>query len=460
AAAELPVREAILDGEAVVLDRHGRSDFQALQQALGASGEAETFFYAFDLPHLDGHDLTGVPLHERKAALEALLEQAPAPIRYSEHVAGPGPRFRAEACRLGLEGVVSKRSDAAYTQGRTRTWLKSKCVKRQEFVVVGWTEPQGRRSGIGSLVLGVHDDGRLVYAGRVGTGFDAATVEELRTRLEPLGRKSPPVEGAPPSARGRRIHWVRPELVAEVAFTEWTADGAVRHPSFQGLREDRDPADVVREREEPLGTEKAEAAQEGGARAPRRAHQAASPRRADRAASPRRRGGSTEVAGVRLTNPDRVLYPDEEITKEELARYWLAVAPHALPYLARRPLTLVRCPEGIARPCFYQKHAMEGVPDAVRRVVGPEKSGEDKPEPYLMVEDAAGLVGLAQVGILEVHVWNARADRLDRPDQIVMDVDPGPDVPWKDVVLAATAIRDLLSEKSGRASCRERARSP
>lgn len=250
AAAELPVEAALLDGEAVVLDEGGRSDFQALQNALGQEERRDLIFYAFDLLHLDGVDLLRTPLEERKTLLATLLEDAPSAIRYSGHLKGGGRRFHREACRLGLEGIVSKRADRPYTQGRGRDWLKTKCLRRQEMVVVGWTEPRGSRTGLGSLVLGVNDDeGRLVYSGRVGTGFTRDVLRDLRARLEPLGRKTPPVEGAPRSARGRTIHWVSPKLVAEIAFTEWTEDGAVRHPVFQGLREDKAPDDVVREKE-------------------------------------------------------------------------------------------------------------------------------------------------------------------------------------------------------------------
>src|SRR5690606_34132350 len=246
----LPVSAAVLDGEAVVMDRKGRSDFQALQQAMGSPGSSDLLFFAFDLLHLDGWDLRQAPLTERKGVLERLLEDAPSVIRYSDHIAGSGPAFHEQACALGLEGIISKRASAPYGGGRTRSWLKVKCLKRQEMVVVGWTEPEGSRTGLGALVLGVHDDtGDLTYAGRVGTGFTERTLRDLRERLDPLARKSPAVTGAPRTARGRRIHWVEPVLVAEVAFTEWTADGAARHPSFQGLREDKAPEEVVRERE-------------------------------------------------------------------------------------------------------------------------------------------------------------------------------------------------------------------
>jgi bifunctional non-homologous end joining protein LigD len=443
----LPVSAAVLDGEAVVMDAEGRSDFQALQQALGDPGGTELHFYAFDLLHLDGWDVTRAPLTERKRLLRETLEHAPSVVRYSDHVVGRGPAFHTEACQHGLEGIVSKRATAPYAAGRGRSWLKVKCLERQEMVVVGWTEPEGSRAGFGALVLGVHDaGGDLVYAGRVGTGFTAGTLRDIRKRLEPLARRTAPVKGAPKTARGRAIHWVRPELVAEVAFTEWTADGIARHPSFQGLREDKRWKEVVREREVATGGAPEEAPEETGAEGGGGAE--ADEATTTSASTPRTssRKNVVKVAGVTISNPDRVLYPEAGVTKADVARYWAAVSDAALPLLVDRPLTLYRCPKGIGGTCFFQKHAPESLPEAVRRVHVPEKTGDPKPEPYMLLDGLAGLITLVQHGVVEFHVWGARSDRLDRPDTVVMDVDPGPGVPWSDIVLAAVALRDLLAE--------------
>jgi len=419
----LPAEGALIDGEAVILDEAGRSDFQALQNAQGESGRTDMFFFAFDLLWLNGVDLRRAPQLERKEMLRQVVEAAPAVVRYSDHVVGNGPAFHAQACETGLEGIISKRADAPYTGGRGKSWLKVKCLQRQEFVVIGWTEPEGSRTGLGSLVLAVHDGdggnrgnrgnggGRppLRYAGRVGTGFTQETLRDLAERLEPLARKTPPVEGAPKSARGRRVHWVEPELVAEVEFTEWTGDGVVRHPSFKGLREDKREEEVVRE--EPRGTPDLESLE--------------------------------EVRGVRVTSPTKVLWPEMGVTKGELLVYWDAVADHALPWLRDRPLTLLRCPAGIEKQCFFQKHGGEGMPDVVPRVEIEEKDGE---EPYMYIDSPAALIALVQMGVLEIHVWNSRVDRLERPDTMVIDVDPGPKVPWSDVVDAARLIRGMLQE--------------
>jgi bifunctional non-homologous end joining protein LigD len=417
AAAKLPVKEALLDGEIVALDRSGVSSFQALQQGAEETGGWSLAYVAFDLLFLDGRDLRGEPLVERKKALARLLRGRRGRLRYSEHVDAPGAEVHQRACRMHLEGIVSKRKQAPYVAGRGQAWLKVKCVARQEFVIGGYTDPEGARAELGSLLLGVHDrDGRLVYAGRVGTGFTDATLAVLGKRLRKLGQGASPFspEGPRPPARG--AHWVKPVLVGEVAFTEWTRDGLLRHPAFEGLREDKPAAQVVRE--------------------------------APRAAPARRIAGGSDadvaVAGVHLSHPDRVLYEEQAITKLGLARYYEAVADFIVPHVADRPLSLVRCPEGAGGQCFYQKHAGPGIPSEVKRVRIRERGGATAAYPY--VDDLPGLVALAQIGVLEIHPWGARVGRIDRPDRLVLDLDPAPAVPWARVVEGAQAIRGLLGD--------------
>ncbi|RIL00893.1 MAG: DNA ligase D [Proteobacteria bacterium] len=409
AVAALPVESALFDGEAVVLDAHGRSDFQQMQGALGQD-RPDLVLYAFDLLWLDGWDLREAPLVERKRLLRWLLARAPdrSPLRYSDHVRGRGPDFHAEACRNHLEGIVAKRADAPYRSLRTRAWLKVKCSRRQEFAVVGFTDPAGSRVGFGALLLGAKDaEGRLRYCGRVGTGFDDKTLASLHAALAGDEIAKPPVVGAP---RARGLHWVTPRLVAEVSFTEWTRDGVIRHPSFLGLRADKRPDEVTIEVADPPPP----------------------------AAAPVIRA---EVAGVRLSNPDRVYWPELGITKSELAQYYERVADRMLPGIAERPLTLRRCPEGWEGECFYQKHATESVPASVPRVdIEPGK------EPYTMVRDLASLVALVQIATLEFHVWGARADRLDRPDILVFDLDPDAAVPWRRLADTALVLRAFLGE--------------
>jgi bifunctional non-homologous end joining protein LigD len=408
----LPVESALLDGEAVVFDAQGRTSFQDLQGAVGREPGARAVSLAlFDCLHLDGQDLRDRPLVERKQALRGLLVQQPATatLRLSDHVIGQGAEFFAAACRNDLEGIVSKRIDSPYRAGRSRSWLKIKCSRRQEFAIVGFTEPRGSRIGLGALLLGARDAaGALRYCGKVGTGFDAAGLDRLRTTLARLEQARPAVAEAP---RMKGVHWVKPELVAEVSFSEWTRDGRVRQPVFQGLREDKRAADVRIEK----------------------------PQGAVRPALPR--SGRSEVAGVRLSHPERVYFPDLGITKLELAEYYEALAERVLPGLVHRPLSLYRCPQGIEGACFYQKHANDSVPDQVARV-----RVEKGKEPYAMVTDLASLISLVQIGALELHIWGARADRLDRPDLVTFDLDPDPSVPWRNVIETARALRTLLGD--------------
>lgn len=408
----LPATSALLDGEAVVLADDGRSDFGLLQEALASKQPGRVVFEAFDLLYLDGFDLRGETLLRRKDLLRALLETAPpgAPLRYVEHFAGDGPALLSSSCELLLEGSVSKRGDRPWVPGRSQDWLKAKCLERQEFVVAGWTDPAGSRTALGALLLGVHDEaGALRYAGRVGTGLSETTLSALRARLATLETKDPPFP-RPPRVKG--AHWVRPELVAQVAFREWTRDGVVRQPSFQGLREDADPASVVRER-------------------------------ASAHAGPAVSAVPLVVAGVRVSNPDKVLLP-AGVTKRELARYYEAVADAMLPHLAGRFITAVRCPQGLAGAgdCFYQRHPeARGWPVALHVSRVQEKAGVAF---YFFVDDPAGLLASVQLGVLEIHAWNSLADDPERPDRIVFDLDPGPGVGWAAIVRAAATVRDAL----------------
>ena len=428
----IAAESALLDGEVAVLDSRGITSFHALQSA-GSTPGSELRYFVFDLLHLDGQDLTGVALVERKEALRALLA-ASAPlqgIQFSDHVVGHGDEFFRTACGSGVEGIVSKRASSRYTPSRTKDWLKVKCTLRQEFVVVGFTEPQGARPGFGALVIAVHEDGELRHAGKVGTGFTDDDLRELRNRMRKLERKSAPVVDPPRGAEGRGIHWLEPRLVAEVEFTEWTPDGKIRHPSFQGLRADKKPAEVVRE--VPSAVPKTAGAAAGSL----------APKTSGGKTGRGKAGGNPVVAGVRLTHPERVLWPEEDLTKAELAEHWMAVAERALPEIADRPLTLLRCPDGREGQCFFQKQSHVSIPDIVPRfdlVV----DGEDVT--YMRIDGEAALVGLAQASVLEVHVWGSRVDRLEKPDRIIFDIDPGPDVVWPRVALAAVALRDLLAD--------------
>jgi bifunctional non-homologous end joining protein LigD len=417
----LPAKEALLDGEVAVLLPDGTTSFQALQNLLSGGASGHLVYMVFDLLHLDGRDLTGARLEDRKSALRALIAAArPAaePARYSDHVIGAGPEFFERACRLGLEGVVAKRRDAPYKSARTPDWRKVKCVKRQEVVIGGYTDPEGSRVGIGALLVGVHEGGQLVYAGKVGTGFSDKILRSLKQRLEGLEQKASPFTD-PPTGVGRP-HWVKPQLVAEVAFSQWTDDGRMRHPSFQGLRDDKAASEVVREKPASL---------DAGEGSPPMS-------------KPRNPGDAT-VAGVRLTHADRVLYPNQRITKRDLALFYESIADWIVPHLKDRPTSLVRCPEGVAGECFYQKHVGTWAPPSVRRVKIKEKT---KVGDYLVVDDLPALIGLVQIGILEIHTWNSLVAELERPNRLVFDLDPDPALDWPRVVEAAHLIRSRLAD--------------
>ena len=307
-----------------------------------------------------------------------------------------------------------------------------KCIQEQEFVIGGFTEPKGSRAGLGALLLGVNGEGGgLAYAGKVGTGFTGSVAVSLRKRLDKLRVTDSPFQGRP--LGGKEARWVKPVMVAEVEFTEWTDDGRLRHPSFKGLREDKAASEVVRER--PAASAPTASA---SPHAPRPSSKARASQRRD---TPATKDGDAVVSGVRISHPDRVVYPDDGVTKAAVARYYAAVADHMLPHLRSRPVALLRCPDGLGGQCFYQKHPGSWAPSSLRRVRIREKAKSDD---YLVIEDAAGLVALIQMGVLEIHTWNAQADRLEAPDRVVFDLDPGPDVPWAAVVAAARLVRATL----------------
>jgi bifunctional non-homologous end joining protein LigD len=447
----LPIDQAILDGEVCALKPDGRSDFQELQNAMKAGRAQRMVYYLFDILFADGFDLTSVPLLERKKFLQRLISSAKGNIVYSTHAVGSGDDYFREACKLGLEGIISKRADRPFYSGRSADWLKVKCQRREEFVVGGYTDPAGSRIGFGSLLVGYYDDERhLKYAGRVGTGFDTAALRQLTARLEKLEQdRSPFADLRTKTGDARHAHWVKPRLVAQVEFTEWTADGRLRHPSFQGLREDKPASEVVRDRPVPLsalGVERnGKAHSEGHSRtstATETNESAASAMRNKPRAQAKRADAADVVAGVRLTSPDKVLYPEQGITKLELARYYEQIANWALPEMINRPLVLVRCPEGRQRECFYQKHPGAGVTDQLRQIPVREKSGNEK---YLVADDIAGVVSLVQMGVLEIHAWGCRADRIEQPDRLIFDLDPDPTVKFDRLVESAFQVREFLA---------------
>lgn len=442
-AARLPVKQAIFDGEVVAMRPDGTTDFQDLQNAFSEHRAESLYYYVFDLLYVDGHDLTRAPLVERKKVLAKILggRGIPRQIRLSEHIEGNGQQFLKQACKMRLEGIICKRGDRPYQPGRGYDWLKVKCVQTAELVIGGYSDPTGARVGLGALLLGYHDkSGDLVYAGKVGTGFDEQTLRSLLEQLSPLARETSPFANL---KRGnRKTHWVEPKLVAQITFGSWTRDNILRHSVFQGLREDKPARDVTRETAVPLAKIKSRGKKKV-------AVQSSAERRttAPAEAKPVETDGydvrKKLYHGVRLTSPEKVLYPEQGITKIDLANYYRMVADWILPHIAHRPLVLVRCPEGREKECFYQKHPGSGTPTNLRRI--PIKESK-KTEDYVLVDDVQGLISLAQIGALEIHAWGSREDKLEYPDRLIFDLDPDPAVSWPRVVQSAHQVRDFLEE--------------
>jgi bifunctional non-homologous end joining protein LigD len=429
AARGLGVRDALLDGEVAIVLPDGRTSFQDLQNAFTGGSRRGLVYFAFDLLHAGGETFVKRPLIERKKELLRLVgkPRARSRIRYSEHVVGQGATVFAEACRLHLEGIVSKRADSEYRPGRHGGWVKTKCILRQEFVVGGFTDPEGSRQGIGALLVGYFDEGRLVFAGKVGTGFTVAVARDLRKRLEAIEQAHAAFDPRPAGWLGNHAHWVQPTLVAEVTFTEWTGDGKIRHPSFQGLRRDKAASAVRREDAAALPVPATAS----------RAKAAPSPRPAR---TPIAQGRAT-IAGVSISHPDRIMFPDARLTKADVALFYERISEWMLPHVQGRPLTLVRCPQGLSEDCFFMKHSKVWAPAALRRVSIQEKK---KIGDYLVADTTAALVSLVQMDVLEIHTWNTRVDNIEQPDRIVFDIDPGSDVPWKQVIESAHLVRRLL----------------
>ena len=397
ATAALDCDSALIDGEIVAFKR-GRPDFSTLKNAITDAGDMT--FFAFDLLSLNGEDLTGLSNVERKERLRPLIPGDDR-LRFADHIVASGEELFETMCREGYEGVVSKRADAPYRGRRTQSWLKIKCTQRQEFVIVGWL-PSNKSRGLRSLLLGTRVDGELVYAGKVGTGFTMAVIDDLRARLDRLARKTAPVQA--PRAAVRGAHWVTPKLVAEVAFAETTPDGVLRHASFLGLRGDKPAEAVVRETPTTIAP----------------------------------------ASAVAVSSRDRVIFPDFSVTKGELADYHVAIAALMLPWTAQRPISLVRCPQGRAKKCFFQKHDAGSFGDHVKNVPIREKDGST--EDYLYVADADGLVACVQMGTIEFHGWGSRVDALERPDRLVFDLDPDEGLDFADTKKAADYLKGQLAE--------------
>ena len=396
----LGIADGSFDGELVALDPTGRDDFGLLQKTISGSANAALRYMVFDLPSLAGHDLSACPLLARKELLEALLEGADPVLGYSRHIIGHGAEVFAASGKQGMEGIISKAVEARYVPGRSSTWIKVKHAKGDEFVVVGFTAPKRSRSGFGALLMATRERGALRYMGRVGTGYDAEALRAISARLRPLVRSTPTVAlPAHLPFQPRDVTWVEPQLVAEVAYRGIGKEGLLRQASFQRLREDKTVKDI---------------------------------------------GDDSPATTARISSPGKVIFPELGITKQQVADYYRAVAPQLLPELANRPLSLVRCPDGIQGQCFFQKHHASTLGAHVREVPIREKGGGS--EDYLYVDDVEGVIDLVQMNVLEFHPWGARIEDVEHPDRLVFDLDPGEGVDWTAIKAAARDVRARLAE--------------
>jgi len=444
AVAALPAETAILDGEVVVLDEQGLTSFANLQAAFKDGAKHPLTYFVFDLMHLNGRNLRPLPLEQRKATLAELLNGADnETLRFSDHLDADGERVFKKACSLHAEGIISKLASAPYTSGRTRTWLKIKCALQQEFVIGGFTLPSNGMHGVGALLLGYYEGGKLIYAGRTGTGFTQKTHALLRDQLDKLRIEKPAFAALPPGAAKDAL-WVTPKLVADVHFATWTADNLVRQAAFQGLREDK-PAKEVR-REEAIHLSRAEV--RPAARAAHKAkasHAAKAIRSPEKEDAPANEMNSAQHAPVRLTHPDKILDVESKLTKQQLADYYWQISDHLLPHIVNRPISLVRCPEGSTGQCFFQKHVNNTLPPGIETVMIRDKTSKE-PEPYITLSTREALAGLAQMGVLEVHPWGSTNDDLEHPDRIIFDLDPDTAIDWPTVAAAAKEMRALLKK--------------
>jgi bifunctional non-homologous end joining protein LigD len=398
----LEVTDAIIDGELVSLDKKGRSHFQDLQNSLKEGDDKELVYYGFDLLYLNGRDLRGLPLYERKTLLHTILMGQENRIRFSEEITSSGKDFFEISCEHELEGIISKNRKSTYHSGRNSSWVKVKCQNRQEFVIGGWTDPKGGRQGLGALLVGYWEGNEFQFAGKVGTGFSDKKLKELKKILKPLERNENPFDHQFSKKDG--IHFVEPEIVCEVKFANWTNERVLRAPVFIALRSDKKPEEIHRDipKEVPVANEL-----------------------------------------KLISSPEKVLFEGDGVTKIQVAKYYEEVAPLMLKYMENRPLSLVRCPEGAKKGCFYQKHFTGKTPESFHTFKVKEESGEGI---YVSVDSEDGILNLVQLNAFEIHAWNSRQDDYLHADQIIFDLDPGPGVSWKQVIEAAFEVKELLED--------------
>ncbi len=417
-------RAMVLDGEIVITDEAGRTDFQALQNHMKNPRTSKPTYIVFDILALDGADIRKQPLINRKEILEKLMETAPKNLYYSRHIKGNAKECLTAACEAEMEGIVGKRADSVYSGTRNGDWVKLKCHKRREFVIGGYTLSDKRTSGVSSLLLGTYENEELVYAGRAGTGMSETDRKEMETKFNDIKRTNPPFKDAPEARPKEKIIWLEPELVAEIEFAEWTKENLLRQASFKGMRTDKNPKDIKKEK---AGDEAQLQELDKGADKPMEVNP------------------NTIIEGVTITNPDKVIFDSPVITKEEVVRYYEAVSQRMLPYISRRILSIVRCPKGISGTCFYRKHPGPGGKGVITMAV---TTGSKETEDYFYIENIVGLISEVQMGTLEFHTWGSRVDELEKPDRMVFDLDPDEGMEIDRVRRGVLDIKSILTELS------------
>lgn len=416
----LALTQTVLDGEVVAFDENNHIDFQALQNAIHFKKTAKLGYYIFDMPFCMGFDIRKMPLLKRKKLLEKILksQKLNSIVQYSDYIKGEGNAIWETSCKLGLEGIVSKHCDGVYETKRSKNWLKVKCINQQEFLIIGFTKSSGRE--FGSLLLGYYDqDSTLHYAGHVGTGFSRATLKQLNKKLTSLIQAKSHFKKLPVTIHKKLTTWVKAELIAEIKFSEWTEENVLRHPVFLGLRTDKQSKEIIRELPAVLEVKKT---------------------KISKAKSVLEKSDAVITKGT-LTNRNKIIFTEKNITKGELANYYLNIHQWILPHIINRPLMLLRCPQGQSKKCFFQKHWNENLSKDINSVVIQEKHAKDS---YLYIKNKSGLLALTQLGVIEIHAWNSNIKSLEKPDRMIFDLDPDPAVQWERTLEVAYRLREYL----------------
>lgn len=427
---KLKLKESILDGEMIVLDKKGVSSFQLLQNYLSLDEKLKIKVAIFDIPFYEGYDLRKIPLLERKQVLDYIFKKArikkSSAVINTEHILGHGSEVYKNACKHGFEGIISKNISSGYVEKRSKNWLKVKCVKKQEFVIGGYTKPRGARHFFGAILIGLYDNKkRLIYSGKVGTGFSEKTLEQLYKKFSSLETENCPFAKEPELAKMKDVTWLKPKLVAEVEFIEWTNEKRLRHPAFIGLRLDKSAKEVHPERRSDM---------------PKKSSSLKSKNETKTKSSMK----NLRIENLNITHPDKIIAGSKNVTKSELIEYYDFIADKILPYVVLRPVMIFRCPGTSEKDCFFQKHYTKGMTSNVSKIAITEKN---KTDDYLMIKDRLGLITLIQLGAVELHCWGSNEKHLEKPDMITFDLDPDPKVPWKQVVKGAQIIHKALKKQ-------------